>query len=109
MSLGNVGGLIGTAVGLAVLVGVAGLAFKAIDRTFDGDRDRRRKGKARPRQDTFFGIPNSAPRKGSGRRSMGADNIFDLGLTQRSSTQRPVGRKKKFRNEFGTDFNIFAV
>jgi len=35
MSLGNVGGLIGTAVGLAVLVGVAGLAFRAIDRTFD--------------------------------------------------------------------------
>lgn len=98
MSLGSAGGLIGTAVGLAVLVGVAGLAFKAIDRTFDGDRPRR---KTKRRDDTFFGIPNSTPR---GRRSMGTDNIFDLGLTQ-----RPAGRKKKFRNQFGTDFNIFAV
>jgi len=104
MSLGNVGGLIGTAVGLAVLVGVAGLAFRAIDRTFDSDRPRR---KTRRRDDGgLFGIPNSAPRgKSKGRRSMGADNIFDLGLTQ----GRPAGRKKKFRNEFGTDFNIFAV
>ncbi len=100
MSLGNVGGLIGTAVGLAVLVGVAGLAFRAIDRTFDGDRPRR---KTRRRDDGLFGIPSSSPRKGKAR-SMGADNIFDLGLTQ-----RPAGRKKKFRNEFGTDFNIFAV
>lgn len=99
MSVGNVGGLIGTAVGLAVLVGVAGLAFKAIDRTFDGDRDRKRK--ARRRDDTFFGIPNSTPRTS---KNSGADNIFDLGLTQ-----RPAGRKKKLRNEFGTDFNIFAV
>jgi len=99
MSLGNVGGLIGTAVGLAVLVGVAGLAFKAIDRTFDGDRPRR---KTKRRDDTFFGIPNSTPKRSS--RARGADNIFDLGLTQ-----RPAGRKKKFRNDFGTDFNIFAV
>lgn len=111
MSLGNVGGLIGTAVGLAVLVGVAGLAFRAIDRTFDGDRPRR---KTKRRDDGFFGISNSAPRDrrsvGAGKapRTRGADNIFDLGLTQRSS-QRPAGRKKKFRNEFGTDFNIFAV
>ncbi len=97
MSLGNVGGLIGTAVGLAVLVGVAGLAFRAIDRTFDGDRPRK---KARRRDDGLFGIPS--PRKG--RRSIGADNIFDLGLTQ-----RPARRKQKFKNQFGTDFNIFAV
>jgi len=62
----------------------------------------------RRRDDGFFGtgIPNSAPRgKSKGRRNVGADNIFDLGLTQ----GRPAGRKKKFRNEFGTDFNIFAV
>lgn len=107
MSLGNVGGLIGTAVGLAVLVGVAGLAFKAIDRTFDGDRPRR---KTKRRDDGFFGIPNSNPnprrgKAGKAPRTRGADNIFDLGLTQ----GRPAGRKKKFRNEFGTDFNIFAV
>ncbi len=104
MSLGNVGGLIGTAVGLAVLVGVAGLAFKAIDRTFDSDRDRKRKG--RRRDDGFFGtgIPSSTPRRSKDSRARGADNIFDLGLTQ-----RPAGRKKKMRNEFGTDFNIFAV
>jgi len=101
MSLGNVGGLIGTAVGLAVLVGVAGLAFRAIDRTFDGDRPRR---KGRRRDDGLFGIPSSNTRKSKGRSNMGADNIFDLGLTQ-----RPARRKQKFKNQFGTDFNIFAV
>jgi len=106
MSLGNVGGLIGTAVGLAVLVGVAGLAFRAIDRTFDRDRPRR---KTKRRDDGFFGIPQSrgSQSRGKGRRSMGTNNIFDVGLTQ----SRPAGRKKKSqnRNEFGTDFNIFAV
>lgn len=98
-NLGGATGLIGTAVGLAVLVGVAGLAFRAIDRTFDSDRDRKRKGTRR--DDGLFGMPQS---RGRVRKSTGTDNIFDLGLTQ-----RPAGRKKKFKNEFGTDFNIFAV
>jgi len=105
MSLGNVGGLIGTAVGLAVLVGVAGLAFRAIDRTFDGDRDRRRK-KGRRRNDGLFGGDGfGGGRPTSGRRS-NPNNIFDLGLTQ-----RPAGRTKKtkFRGDVGSDFNIFAV
>jgi len=104
MSLGNVGGLIGTAVGLAVLVGVAGLAFKAIDRTFpDGDRRKKR------RQDDglFGGIGGGST--GSSRRSkrkQSNQNIFDLGLTQRPSGRT---RKTKFRSDVGSDFNIFAV
>lgn len=85
MSFDGVGGLIGTAVGLAVVVGVAGIAFKAVDRAIDsGKRSRRRN------VDGFGG----------------GENIFDLGLTQ--STPKKT-RKKKFKNEFGSDFNIFAV
>ncbi len=100
MSLGNVGGLIGTAVSLAVLVGVAGLAFRAIDRTFP-DGERRKKGRRR-NDDGLFGIGGSTRR--SNRNSQ--QNIFDLGLTQ-----RPAGRTKKtkFRSDVGSDFNIFAV
>jgi len=60
MSLAGTTGLIGTAVGLAVLVGVAGIAFKAVERGF-GDGDRRRK---------------KVSRRSSN------NNIFDLGLTQ---------------------------
>lgn len=86
MSFDGVGGLIGTAVGLAVVVGVAGIAFKAVDRAIDSGK------RSRKREDNGFG--------GSG------ENIFDLGLTQ--STPKKT-RKKKFKNEFGSDFNIFAV
>ena len=103
MSLGNVGGLIGTAVGLAVLVGVAGLAFRAIDRTFP-DGERRKKGRRR-NDDGLFGNFGGSTGRRSNRRSS-QQNIFDLGLTQ-----RPAGRTKKtkFRSDVGSDFNIFAV
>lgn len=104
--LGGVTGLIGTAVGLAVLVGVAGLAFRAIDRTFDSDRDRKRKG--RRRDDGLFGGVGGQPTRATKgtKRKTGVDNIFDLGLTQGTPKRT---RKSKFRNEFGGDFNIFAV
>jgi len=105
MSLGNVGGLIGTAVGLAVLVGVAGLAFRAIDRTFpDGDR-RRKKGR-RDDGGLFGNFGGSTGRRSNSSRRNSQQNIFDLGLTQ-----RPAGRTKKtkFRSDVGSDFNIFAV
>lgn len=89
MSFDGVGGLIGTAVGLAVVVGVAGIAFKAVDRAIDSGK---RSGKrSRRRNDNGFG---------------GNENIFDLGLTQ---NQPRKTRKKKFKNEFGSDFNIFAI
>ena len=89
MSLAGATGLIGTAVGLGVLVGVAGLAFQAVEKTFPDNRSRGR----------------SRSRNGSGRRRQ-QDNIFDLGLTQ----QPRRSSKKKFRNEnFGSDFNIFAI
>ena len=83
MSLAGATGLIGTAVGLAVLVGVAGLAFQAVERTLPDSRGRRKSGKRRQQ-----------------------DNIFDLGLTQEPRRSS----KKKFRNEnFGSDFNIFEI
>lgn len=106
MSLGNVGGLIGTAVGLAVLVGVAGLAFKAIDRTFP-DGDRRKKNKRR--DDGLFGGFGSGSTDligGKPSKNRSQQNIFDLGLTQRPSGRT---RKTKFRSDVGSDFNIFAV
>jgi len=104
MSLAGTTGLIGTAVSLAVLVGVAGLAFRAVDRTFDGDRKRKRK-----RNDGLFGgssdlIGGRSNRGSRGRQS--PNNIFDLGLTQSTPTRT---RKKKFSQDFGSDFNIFAV
>jgi len=104
MSLGNVGGLIGTAVGLAVLVGVAGLAFRAIDRTFP-DGDRRKKGSRRRNDDGLFGGFAGSNRGRSNRRSS-QQNIFDLGLTQRQPRRT---RKTKFGSDVGSDFNIFAV
>ena len=100
MSLAGTTGLIGTAVGLAVLVGVAGLAFRAVDRSF-GDDDRRKKG--RRRDDGLFGGAGIGG-KPSKRRSN--NNIFDLGNTQ-SSPRKTRGRK--FKQDFGSDFNIFNV
>lgn len=97
MSLAGTTGLIGTAVGLAVLVGVAGLAFRAVERGF-GSRKRSRRS-----DDGFFGTGiSSEPR----RKSRSNNNIFDLGLTQ--STPKKT-RGKKFGQDFGSDFNIFAV
>lgn len=101
MSLAGTTGLIGTAVGLAVLVGVAGLAFRAVDRAFDGDRRKSR----RKSDDGLFGgsgIGGQPSRK----RSRSNSNIFDLGLTQNSPRKT---RGKKFSQDFGSDFNIFNV
>lgn len=101
MSLAGTTGLIGTAVGLAVLVGVAGLAFRAVERGF-GDGDRKRK-RSRRSDDGFFGTGiSSEPRK----RSRSNNNIFDLGITQSSPRKT---RGKKFSQDFGSDFNIFNV
>ncbi|NIS94943.1 MAG: hypothetical protein GTN97_03335 [Nitrosopumilaceae archaeon] len=80
--LGDTTGLIGTAVGLGVTLGALGLAFGFAERAIESGR----------------------PRGKGGRRRAPADDIFDLGLTQ-----RPQRRGKKFRSEFGDDFNIFAV
>ena len=101
MSLAGTTGLIGTAVGLAVLVGVTGLAFRAVDRAFDGDR---RKG--RRRDDGFFGGTGIGEPSRKRSRSRSNDNIFDLGITQQSPRKT---RGKKFRQDFGSDFNIFNV
>ena len=84
MSLAGATGLIGTAVGLGVLVGVTAIAFDAVGRALPDNRSRGR----------------------SKRRSQQRENIFDLGLTQ--STPRKT-RKKKFSQDFGSDFNIFAI
>jgi len=104
MSLAGATGLVGTAVGLAVLVGVTGLAFRAVDRAFDGDRGR---GRSRRRSDDglFGGTGIGEPsRKRS--RSRSNDNIFDLGITQQSPRKT---RGRKFRQDFGSDFNIFKI
>jgi len=101
MSLAGATGLIGTAIGLGVLVGVAGLAFQAVERTFPDNR----KGKSRRRNDGLFGSPDLIGGR-SNRGSRSRQNIFDLGLTQSSPTRT---RKKKFSQDFGSDFNIFAV
>jgi len=101
MSLAGTTGLIGTAVGLAVLVGVAGLAFKAVERGF-GDRSDRRKSRRRS-DDGFFGTGiSSKPRT----KSRSNNNIFDLGITQSSPRKT---RGKRFKQDFGSDFNIFNV
>lgn len=101
MSLAGTSGLIGTAVGLAVLVGVAGLAFRAVERGF-GDRSDRKK-RSRRSDDGFFGTGiSSKPRT----RSRSNSNIFDLGITQSSPKKT---RTKKFKQDFGSDFNIFNV
>jgi len=101
MSLGGATGLIGTAIGLGVLVGVAGLAFQAIERTFP-DGQRRKKSR---RNDGLFGGSSDLIGGRTNRRS-NSNNIFDLGLTQRQPKRT---RKTKFRSDVGSDFNIFAV
>jgi len=100
MSLAGTTGLIGTAIGLAVVVGVAGLAFRAVDRAFDGDR-RRSRSKSRRSDGGFFGNIGGEPS-----RKRSNNNIFDLGITQ--STPKKT-RGKKFGQDFGSDFNIFAI
>jgi len=98
MSLAGASGLIGTAVGLAVVVGVAGLAFQAVDRITNPDRKRSRS----KRDDGFFGTGIGQ----ESRRSRSNNNIFDLGITQGSPKKT---RGKKFKQDFGSDFNIFAI
>ena len=72
-------------VGLGVTLGALGLAFNLVDKTVGRT------------------IDSVQPRRKS--RSRSQDNIFDLGLTQQ--TRR--SSKKKFNNDFGSDFNIFAI
>jgi len=106
MSLAGTTGLIGTAVGLAVLVGVAGLAFRAVERGFGDDRGR---GKSRSRSrsdDGFFGGTGISGRSNSSKKRRSNNNIFDLGITQSSPRKT---RGKKFSQDFGSDFNIFNV
>ena len=81
-------------VGLGVTLGALGLAFNLVDktvgRTIDSVQPRRKRSETR------------VPR----RTIKSSDNIFDLGLTQ----QPRRSSKKKFRNDnFGNDFNIFAI
>lgn len=73
-------------VGLGVTLGALGLAFDMVDK--QTSRTQR--------------TINQPRRKQSRSRS---DNIFDLGLSQQPNRSS----KKKFRNDFGNDFNIFAV
>lgn len=103
MSLGGATGLIGTAVGLVVLAGVAGLAFRAIERTLP-DGQRRKKG--RRRNDGLFGGDGFGGGRPTRGRKSNPNNIFDLGLTQRQPRRT---RKTKFGSDVGSDFNIFAV
>lgn len=72
-------------VGLGVTLGALGLAFNLVDKTVGRT------------------IDSVEPRRKQSRRSN--DNIFDLGLTQ----QPRRSSKKKFNNDFGNDFNIFAI
>ena len=72
-------------VGLGVTLGALGLAFNLVDKTVGRT------------------IDSVQPRRKS--RSRSQDNIFDLGLTQ----QPRRSSKKKFNNDFGSDFNIFAI
>jgi hypothetical protein len=105
MSLSGATGLIGTAIGLGVLVGVAGLAFQAVERTFPDNRGKGRNSRRRS-NDGLFGGSSDLIGGRSNRGSRSRQNIFDLGLTQSSPTRT---RKKKFSQDFGSDFNIFAV
>lgn len=75
-------------VGLGVTIGALGLAFNLVDKTVGRT------------------IDSVQPRRKSTRRSSSSENIFDLGLTQ--NTPRKT-RKKKFSQDFGSDFNIFAI
>ena len=86
MSLQGATGLVGTAVGLGISLAALGLAFEVVDRSVA--RTQRQVGNSK--------------RKGGRRRA--TDDIFDLGLTQ-----RPAKKGRKFRNEFGSDFNIFEL
>ena len=104
MSLAGTTGLIGTAVGLAVLVGVAGLAFRAVERGFGDERGRRKS--SRRSDDGFFGGTGISNGRSSGSKKRSNSNIFDLGLTQSSPRKT---RGKKFSQDFGSDFNIFNV
>lgn len=108
MSLAGTTGLIGTAVGLAVLVGVAGLAFRAVERGFGDDRGRgRSRSRSRRSDDGFFGTGISTkPRTKRSNNNRSNNNIFDLGITQSSPKKT---RGKKFSQDFGSDFNIFNV
>lgn len=92
MSVATAAGTINTAVGLAVTLGAAGLAFEFVDRAVDRVQPRQRKGKRRPIFDT--GIGNGGKR--SSRRS---NNIFDIP----QSRSRGRGRGKK-NDVFGGDF-----
>lgn len=100
-------GLIGTAIGIAALGLALGFVVKAArGELFDG-RDRRRSSRSSSssrRDNIGFDFGSNMTGTGKRRTSTGSQNIFDLGLTQ-----RPARRKTKFKNEFGSDFNIFAV
>ena len=75
-------------VGLGVTLGALGLAFNLVDKTVGRT------------------IDSVEPRKRSRSKSRRSqDNIFDLGLTQEPRRSS----KKKFNNDFGSDFNIFAI
>lgn len=95
-------GLITTAVGLGVTLGALGLAFNLVDRSVARTQEQVSGRKPRRRERDLFDFSNGGRRKTSRRR--GSDDIFDLGLTQ-----RPSKRGRKFRSDFGDDFNIFAV
>lgn len=97
-------GLIGTAIGVAALGLALGFVVKAArGDLFDG-RDRR-KGRRSDGIGFDFGGQSMTGRKSRSRLGgRTSQNIFDLGLTQ-----RPARRKTNFKNEFGSDFNIFAV
>lgn len=70
-------------VGLGVTLGALGLAFDFVDKQ--------------------VGRTQQSVGRNQQRRRAPTDDIFDLGLTQRKSGS------KKFRNDFGDDFNIFAI
>jgi len=73
-------------VGLGVTLGALGLAFNLVDKTVGRT------------------IDSVQPRNKSRNRRSDTDDIFDLGMTQPKRSG-----KKKFRNDFGSDFNIFAI
>lgn len=96
MSLGSVGGTIGTVVGLGITLGALGLALEFTDRAFDrASPNPRRTGKRKPLFDTSLGT-------GKQRRQM----AFDSGKQNINSVFDPMPTRKSKRrdNPFGDFF-----
>jgi len=92
MSLGSVGGTIGTVVGLGITLGALGLALEFTDRAFDrASPNPRRTGKRKPLFDTSLGTGKQRRQKAFDSGKQNIDSIFDPAPRRSSRKQNNFG------------------